>query len=34
LAATKRDDFKNTSTREVSYFLRNLFDDINASNKN
>ena len=31
LAAVKRDDFKNNSTREERDFLRSLFDDIKSS---
>ena len=31
LAAAKRDDFKNNSTREERDFLRSLFDDIKSS---
>jgi len=30
LAAVKRDDFKNNSTREEKDFLRSLFDDIDS----
>jgi len=30
LAAVKRDDFKNNSTREERDFLRSLFDDIDS----